>query len=99
MVGWILNELLSLFLIVKFYKNREIFKQLSKKEWLQGGGGFLVAWAVAILIIIGGSNFTDAIQIVWLSKVFEVVLILIGLGLAGYILHKTLPEKLKELYS
>lgn len=99
MVGWILNELLSLFLIVKFYKNREIFKQLSKKEWLHGGGGFLVAWAVAILIIIGGSNFTDAIQIVWLSKVFEVVLILIGLGLAGYILHKTLPEKLKELYS
>lgn len=99
MVGWILNGLLSLFLVVKFYKNREIFKQLSKKEWLQGGGGFLGAWAVAILIIIGGSNFTDAIQIVWLSKVFEVVLILIGLGLAGYILHKTLPEKLKELYS
>lgn len=99
MVGWILSGLLSLFLVVKFYKNREIFKQLSKQEWLQGGGGFLVAWAVAIFIIIGGSNFTDAIHIVWLSKIFEVVLILIGLGLAGYILHKTLPEKLKELYS
>ncbi|WP_342573878.1 hypothetical protein MHH37_16705 [Solibacillus sp. FSL K6-1781] len=99
MVGWILSGLLWLFLIVKFYKNREIFKQLSKKEWLQGGGGFLVAWAVAIFVIMCGSHFTDAIQIDWIANILEIVLILIGLGLAGYIMHKTLPEKLKEFYS
>jgi len=84
---------------MKIYKNKEIFKQLSKKEWLQGGVGFLIAWAVAVFIIIGGSNITDMIQITWLNKVSEIILILLGLALAGYIMNKTLPEKLREFYS
>ena len=73
--------------------------KLSKKEWLQFGAGFLVAWAVAVVVIIGGSNFTDTVQIAWLVNVLEIAIILVGLALAGFIMNKTLPEKLREFYS
>ena len=99
MFGYIMFGLLLIFSIRKFYKNRAVFKQLSKKEWLQYILGFLFAWMTAALVIIGGSNLTDAIQIAWLNKVLAIIVILIGLALAGYIMNKTLPEKLKEFYS
>lgn len=73
--------------------------KLSKKEWLQFCAGFLVAWAVAVVVIIGGSNFTDTVQIAWLVNVLEIAIILVGLALAGFIMNKTLPEKLREFYS
>nr|WP_255731509.1 hypothetical protein [Solibacillus sp. MA9] len=91
--------LLLIFSIMKFYKNKAIFKQLSKKEWLQYTLGFLFAWAVGAIIIIGGSNLTDIIQIAWLNKVLAIIFILIGLAFAGFIMNKTLPRKLKEFYS
>ncbi|MBD8033132.1 hypothetical protein [Solibacillus merdavium] len=99
MIGFIMSGLLLLFVSMKFYKNREIFKQLSKKDWLQYGAGFLFAWAVAILVIMGGANLTETIQIGWLENVLEFVIILIGLALAGFIMNKTLPDKLREFYS
>ncbi|MGE7952492.1 hypothetical protein [Lysinibacillus xylanilyticus] len=99
MIGFIMVGLLLIFSILKFYKNRGIFKQLSKKEWLQYIVGFLFAWAVAAIVIIGGSNLTDIIQIAWLNKVLAIIFILIGLAFAGFIMNKTLPEKLKEFYS
>lgn len=99
MFGLIMCGLLWIFLIMKFYKNRSIFKQLSKKEWVQFSVGFLVAWAVAVIVIIGGSNFTDTVQIAWLNKVLAIVFIFIGLALASFIMNKTLPEKLREFYS
>ncbi|MEX3745554.1 hypothetical protein [Lysinibacillus xylanilyticus] len=99
MIGFIMVGLLLIFSILKFYKNRGIFKQLSKKEWLQYIVGFLFAWAVAAIVIIGGSNLTDIIQIAWLNKVLAIIFILIGLAFAGFIMNKTLPEKLKEIYS
>ncbi|MEK3763307.1 hypothetical protein [Solibacillus sp. FSL K6-4121] len=94
-----MSGLLWIFLIMKFYKNRSLFKQLSKKEWVQFSGGFLVAWAAAVIVIIGGSNFTDTVQIAWLVNVLEIAIILMGLALAGFIMNKTLPEKLREFYS
>ncbi|WP_274307185.1 hypothetical protein [Solibacillus daqui] len=99
MIGNILLGLFLIFSIRKFYKNRAIFKKLSKKEWLQYIVGLLIAWAVAMIIIIGGSNLTEIIQITWLNKVLAIIFILIGLSFAGFIINKTLPEKLKELYS
>lgn len=99
MFGLIMSGLLWIFLIMKFYKNRSLFKQLSKKEWVQFSGGFLVAWAAAVIVIIGGSNFTDTVQIAWLVNVLEIAIILMGLALAGFIMNKTLPEKLREFYS
>src|SRR5690606_17763037 len=99
MTGYIMNGLILIFLIMRLYKNRKTFKQLSKKEWLQFGAGFLLAWAGAVFIIIGGSNITDLIEITWLNNVLEIVLILIGLALAGIIMNKFLPEKLREFYS
>lgn len=63
MIGYILTGLLLIFTSRKFYKYRANFKQLSKKEWLQFGASFLLAWAGAVFIIIGGSNITDMIEI------------------------------------
>lgn len=99
MMGIIMFGFLLIFSIMKFYKNRGIFKQLSRKEWFQYVAGFLLAWAVAGLVIIGGSKLTDTIQIAWLNKVLAIVVILIGLALAGFMMNKTLPEKLKQFYS
>lgn len=99
MIGFIMCGLLLIFSIVKFYKNRELFKQLSKKEWLQYILGYLFACAVAMIVIIGGKNLTDMIQIAWLNKVMAIGFILIGLSFAGFIMNKTLPVKVKEFYS
>lgn len=99
MIGYILTGFLLIFAIRKFYKYRATFKQLSKKEWLQFGSGFLLAWAGAVFIIIGGSNITDKIEITWLKNLLEIGVILIGLALAGIIMNKVLPNKIKEFYS
>lgn len=99
MIGNILTGLLLIFAIRKFYKYRETFKQLSKKEWLQFAAGFLLAWAGAVFIIIGGSNITDMVEITWLKHLLEIGVILIGLAFAGIIMSKILPKKIKEFYS
>ena len=99
MIGFLMFGLLLIFTGMKFYKNREMFKQLSKKDWLQYSAGFLLAWAVAIVVIMGGANFTETIQIGWVENVLEIVIILIGLALAGVIINKTLPEKIRKFYS
>ena len=99
MFGFIMFALLLIFSVVKLYKNRSLFKQLSKKEWIQFIVGFLFAWAVAAIIIIGGSKLMDIIQIAWLNKVLAIIFILIGLAFGGLIMNKFLPKKLKEFYS
>lgn len=98
MIGYILTGLLLIFAIRKFYKHRAIFKQLSKKEWLQFGAGFLLAWVVAVFIILGGSNITGMVEITWLKSLLEIGVILIGLALAGVIMSKILPKKIKKFY-
>lgn len=98
MIGYILTGLLLIFAIRKFYKHRAVFKQLSKKEWLQFGVSFLTAWAGAVFIIIGGSNITDKIEITWLKSLLEIGVILIGLALAGIIMSKFVPKKIKAFY-
>ncbi|MEG0472930.1 MAG: hypothetical protein RR588_11395, partial [Solibacillus sp.] len=80
-------------------KSRALFKQLSKREWFQYIAGFLSAWIVAATIIIGSSELTDGIQMGWFNNVLAILFILIGLVSAGFIMNKTLPEKLKEFYS
>lgn len=99
MNGFIMSGLLLFFSVMRFYKNRRIFKQLSRREWFQYIAGFLLAWAAAVGVIIGSSTLTDALQIGWLNKVLAIVFVLIGLALAGFIINKTLPEKLRQFYS
>lgn len=98
MISKILLGLLLIFSVMKFYKNRNLFKQLTKKEWLQYIAGFLGAWVVAIIIIFGGVNLTEQIENVWLSKMVAIVFILIALALGGIILKKILPKKLNDFY-
>ncbi|MEK4425625.1 hypothetical protein [Solibacillus sp. FSL K6-1523] len=99
MVGIIMTGLLLIFSIMKFYKSRALFKQLSKREWLQYIVGFLFAWIVGLIIIIGGSKLTNSIQMGWFDNVFAILFILMGLASAGFIMNKTLPEKLRGFYS
>ena len=99
MIEYIMVGLLLILSIMKFYKSRALFKQLSKKEWLQYIVGFLFAWIVAAVIIIGGSKLTNSIQISWLDNILTIIIILIGLASAEFIINKTLPEKLKEFYT
>lgn len=99
MIEYITVGLLLILTIMKFYKSRALFKQLSKKEWLQYIVGFLFAWIVAAVIIIGGSKLTNGIQIGWLDNILLIIIILIGLASAEFILNKNLPEKLKEFYT
>ena len=99
MIEYIMVGLLLIFSIMKFYKSRALFKQLSKREWLQYIVGFLFAWIVAAVIIIGGSKLTNSIQTSWLDNILTIIIILIGLASAEFIINKTLPEKLKEFYT
>ena len=99
MIGKIMFGLFLILSTMKFYKNRNMFKQLTKKEWVQYTAGFLCAWVVAMIIIFGGTNLMKSIQSAWLNKVVAIVFILIGLSFAGFIMKKTLPEKLKDFYT
>ena len=99
MIEYITVGLLLILTIIKFYRSRTLFKQLSKKEWLQYIVGFLFAWIVAAVIIIGGSKLTNSIQTSWLDNILTIIIILIGLASAEFIINKTLPEKLKEFYT
>lgn len=99
MIGYIMFGLLLIFSSMKFYKSRALFKQLSKKEWLQYVVGFLFAWLVAVIIIIGSSKLTNSIQIGWLDNILTIIIILIGLASAEFIMNKTLPKKVKEFYT
>lgn len=98
MISKILVGLLLIFSVMKFYKNRQLFKQLTKKEWLQYIAGFLGALAVAIIIIFGGVNLTEQFENVWYSKMVAIVFILIALALAGIIMKKMLPKKSNDFY-
>lgn len=95
MVGYILFVLALFFSIMKFYRSRTLFKKLSKKEWIQYIVGFLFAWIVSVTIIIGGSKLTNSIQLDWLENILAIIFILLGLASAGFIMSKTLPEKIK----
>lgn len=99
MIGNILLGLFLIFAIIKFYKNRETFKQLSKKEWFQYIVVLLLAFAVVGIIIIGGFKLTDLILISWLEKTVRIMIALVALTCAGFIMNKALPEKLKAFYS
>jgi len=81
---------------MKFYKKRKLFKQLSEKEWLQYIVGFFVAWAIAAVIIIGGSKIMNHIQLGWLNHLLEIVIIIFGLIVGGFIMSKTSPRSLKD---
>lgn len=99
MIGNILLSLFLIFASIKFYQNRETFKQLSKKEWFQYIVVLLITIAVGMMIIIGGFKLTDLIEISWLKKTVRVMIALIALTCAGFIMNKALPEKLKAFYS
>lgn len=98
MFYYITSGILWVYLILKFYKHSNLFKKLSAKEWLHSIVGFLFAWATASLIILGGGMILKSIQVGSLKTILFIVIILIGLSIAGIILEKCSPKKLEEFY-
>ena len=76
-----------------------LFKELSKKEWVQYIVGFLFARLVAANIIITGVKLTSTILMSWLNNSLAIIVILMGLASAGFIMNKLTPEKLKAFYT
>lgn len=99
MIGYIMFGLVLVLSIMKFYKNRTLFKQFSKKEWLQYIVVFLFAWLVAAIIIIGGAKLKNSIQTGWVNDIVAIIIILMALTSAGFIMNKLVPEKLKAFYT
>ena len=103
MFAYIMLGLVIIVSIVRFYRNRArlktFFKTLSKREWLQYITVFLFAWAVAATIIIGSAKLTNTLDLGWINTVLGIVIILIALAIAGVILEKLLPEKVKAFYN
>lgn len=90
--------LIIILLVWKFYNHRQLFRELTKREWIQYIAGFIVAWGVAMIIIIGGRKIVHQVQISWLNDILAIVFILLGLLAAGYIMEKTVPQKLRSFY-
>ena len=98
MLKIVIPILIIILLAWKFYNHRELFRELTKREWVQYIGGFIIAWGVAVIIIVGGKEIVNQVQISWLNDILGIALILLGLLVAGYIMVKTIPQKLKPFY-
>ena len=98
MLGFVITILFIILIVWKFYNHRQLFRELTKKEWVQYIGGFIVAWGVGVIIIIGGRKMVNQVQISWLNDILAIALILLGLLAAGYIMEKTIPQKLRSFY-
>ena len=94
----VLLTLTIILLARKFYNHRQLFRELTKKEWFQYIGAFIVAWGVAVIIIMGGRKIVNQVHISWLKDWLAIALILLGLLAAGYIMEKTIPQKLRSFY-
>lgn len=98
MLKIVIPILIIILLVWKFYNHRQLFHELTKKEWVQYIGGFIVAWGVAVIIIVGGRKIVNQVHISWLNDILVIALILIGLLAGGYIMVKTVPQKLRSFY-
>ena len=94
----VITILFIILLVWKFHNYRHLFRELTKKEWVQYIAGFVVAWGVAVIIIIGGRKMVNQVQISWLNDILAIAFILLGLLAAGYIMEKIVPQKLKSFY-
>ena len=97
-MNFVIPILIIILLVWKFYNHRQLFRELTKKEWVQYIGGFIVAWVVGAVIIIGGRKMVNQVQISWLNDMLAVAFILLGLLAGGYIMEKTIPQKLRSFY-
>ena len=98
MLGFVITILFIILLVWKFYNHRQLLRELTKREWIQYITGFIVAWGVAVIIIIGGRKIVNQVQSSWLHDMLAIAFILLGLLAAGYIMEKTIPQKLRSFY-
>ena len=99
MISTIIFIVLGLFTFIKLYKNRALFKKLTRQEWLQTIGVFLLAWTVAILIVMGASKLTSMMETMWLRNLFTIFCIIIALACGSMVMHHFSPKKIKAFYS
>ena len=98
LLSFVISILFIILLVWKFYNYRQLFRELTKREWIQYIAGFVVAWGVSVIIIMGGRKMVDQVQISWLNDILAIAFILLGLLAGGYIMEKTIPQKLRTFY-
>lgn len=99
MISTIIFVLLMLFTFVKLYKSRALFKKLTRQEWLHTICVFLLAWTVAILIVMEASKLTSMMEATWLRNLFTIFCIIIALACGSMVMHHFSPKKIKAFYS
>ena len=97
-MGIIVWILLTLLIIQKFYKNRALFKHLSKIEWIQYIIGLIVGITIAMLIIFGGKKLLNIWAVESGAEFYQIVIILSALVVGSYLFEKLMPEKIKPFY-
>ena len=98
MILWAIYGLFLILLVTKFYKNKALFQQLSKREWGQYIIGFFFAWCIAASVIISGTALINAIEVGWIGNLVFIFVILIALQTAGLLMNKIVPKKLRAFY-
>ena len=94
----VLVMLVAAVTIFRLYRRRNDLKQLTKQEWRQYIGAFLLAWGLAVLIIIGGAKLLHVLDVETFRFGFAVMFIVAGLAVARVILSKLLPQKVRDMY-
>ena len=87
-----------LFTIYKFYKNRQLFKEMNKKEWSQYAASIIVAITIAYMVILGGAKLLDVWAVERGIQLYKIVVTIIGLLCASYFLDKLIPAKIRAFY-
>ena len=98
MILWAIYGLFLILLVTKFYKNKALFQQLSKREWGQYIIVFFFAWFIAALVIISGTALINTIEVEWVRYLVFIFVILVALQTAGLLMKKIVPKKLREFY-
>ena len=99
MLGKTISKTMNYSGFVKLYKSRALFKKLTRQEWLHTIDVFLLAWTVAILIVMGASKLTSMMETTWLRNLFTIFCIIIALACGNMVMHHFSPKKIKAFYS
>lgn len=98
MILWTIYGIFLILFVTKFYKNKTLFQQLSIREWVQYIVVFFFAWCMAALVIISGTALINAIEVVWVRYLAFIIVILVALQMAGLLMNKLVPRKLRAFY-
>jgi len=84
--------------VYRLYSIRNRFKELNRREWIMYILGFILAFAVTCIVIMGGIHILKLYLNGFLYTISAFVLICIGLILGSFIFKQFIPPALKSFY-